>query len=186
MFQPSSFFSACVASSLASFCLASHAAAQTAQYPAQNPQLALATPNAAGGMQMLRSEASMFFSSGQYPAAAEAYKRLLQLGSTDASDRYWLGESVYHSGNYQQAVPAFEQAIQLDRKMTQAYIRLAESYLALHQKDKALQACKTGLDVVTDPYMKEQLSNLLKVSFYQDHKPTRSREVRARHFPSES
>lgn len=186
MFQPSSLFFACAASFIAALSFSSKASAQSSQYPPQNPQLALATPNAAGGMQMLRSEASMLFSGGQYPAAAETYKRLLQLGSIDASDRYWLGESVYHCGNYQQAVPAFEQAIQLDRKMTQAYIRLAESYLALRQKDKALQACKTGLDVVTDPYMKEQLSNLLKVSFYQDRKPTRSRDVRAGRFPSES
>ncbi len=186
MFRLSSMSVASVASSIACVCIASSATAQSAQYPAQNPQLALATPNAAGGMQMLRAEASMLFSSGQYASAAEVYKRLLQLGSAEASDRYWLGESDYHAGNYQQAVTAFEQAIQLDRKMTQSYIRLAESYLALHQKDKALQTCKAGLDVVTDPYMKEQLSNLLKVSFYQDHKPTRSREVRAGHLPSES
>ncbi|MBI2811629.1 MAG: tetratricopeptide repeat protein [Candidatus Melainabacteria bacterium] len=162
------------------------AMAQSAQYPAQNPQLALTTPSAAGGMQMLRSEASVLFSSGQYPAAAEVYKRLLQLGSADASDRYWLGESLYHTSNFQQAATAYEQAIQVDRKMAQAYVRLAESYLALRQKERALQACKSGLDVVTDPYMKDQLSNLLKVSFYADRKPTRSRDVRSNRLPSES
>ncbi|MBS1954838.1 MAG: tetratricopeptide repeat protein [Cyanobacteria bacterium SZAS-4] len=186
MFRPSSLLTACAASVVSSACFASYAAAQSAQYPAPNPQLALATPNANGGMQMLRSEASMLFSSGQFSAAAENYKRLLQLGSTDANDRYWLGESIYRTGNYQHAATAFEQAIQLDKKMTQAYIRLAESYLALHQRERALQTCKAGLDVVTDPYMKEQLSNLLKVSFYQERKPTRSRDVRVGHFPSES
>ena len=186
MYRSSSLLFACVASSVALFCFSSNAFAQSAQYPAANPQLALATPNPAGGMQMLRSDASMLFNSGQYSSAAEVYKRLLQLGSADASDRYWLGESDYHCAKYQEAVAAFEQAIQIDRKMSQAYIRLAESYLALHQKDKALQICKTGLDVVVDPYMKEQLSNLMKVSFYSERKPIRSREIRTGHFPSES
>jgi hypothetical protein len=83
-------------------------------------------------------------------------------------------------------VTAFEQTIQLDRKMAQAYIRLAESYLALHQKEKVLQICRSGLDVTTDPYMKEQLSNLLKVAFYADRKPTRSHDVRTGRLPSES
>lgn len=186
MFRPGTLFVATIVSSVAGVCVVPDAVAQSSQYPMQNPQLALTTPSAVGGMQMLRSEASVLFSSGQYPAAAEVYKRLLQLGSVDASDCYWLGEALYHASNFQQAVTAFEQAIQLDRKLTQAYIRLAESYLALHQKERALQTCKSGLDVAVDPLMKEQLSNLLKVSFYAERKPTRSKDVRSGRLPSES
>ena len=189
MFRPGSLFFACTvgcAAMLTYLPTTSSASAQSAQYPAQNAQLALATPTASGGMLMLRSEASVLFSAGQYAAAADAYRRLLQLGSADANDRYWLGESLYHTSNFQQAVAAFEQAIQLNPKLQQAYVRLTETYLALHQKEKAMQICTSGLHVVTDTYMKEQLSNLLKVSMHQERKQIRPRELQAARLPSET
>ncbi|HEY9731854.1 MAG TPA: tetratricopeptide repeat protein [Drouetiella sp.] len=149
-------------------------------------QLAMSEPGAINGMQALRSEASVLFNGGQYSAAADAYTRLLQIGSVDASDRYWLGESLYHAGNYQHAAVAFEQAIQLNSKIPQAYVRLTETYLALHLKEKAYQSSLVGLNVVVDPYMKEQLSNLSKAALHQEAKPIRAREVRSHRMPPES
>ncbi|MBS2002468.1 MAG: tetratricopeptide repeat protein [Cyanobacteria bacterium SZAS LIN-5] len=157
--------------------------AQTAALP--NAQLALAQPRV-DGMQQMRSEASLLISSGQYGAAAEVYKRLLQVGSNEASDRYWLGESLYHLSNFQQAAIAFEQAIQLNPKFPQAFVRLSETYIALHQKQKAAQTCTNGLNVVTDPYMKEQLSNLLKVAAYEEGRTGRTQQSRSVRMPAES
>lgn len=151
-----------------------------------NQQLALSTPTAIGGTQMLRSDASVLYNSGQYVTAAEIYRRLIQLGSLDASDRYWLGECLYHTGNFPQAITAFEQSVQINQKLEQAYVRLAETYLALHMKDKAFQVCTGGLRIVTDAYMKEQLSNLSKVALHQEAKPSRSRQIRSSRLPSES
>lgn len=186
MHRPVSLFIAALNCIIAIQCLPS-ANAQTAQYPTtQNTQIALNAPNAVSGLQMLRSDASILFSAGQFVAASETYKRLLQLGSMDASDRFWLGESLYHARNFQQAATAFEQAVQLDPKLTQAYVRLTETYLALHQKEKAMQSCTSGLSVATDPYMKDQLSNLLKVALYQHRKQTHSNELHAGRMPSES
>lgn len=149
-------------------------------------QLAMSTPGVMGGMQSMRSEASVLFSGGQYAAAADTYTRLMQLGSTEASDRYWLGESLSHAGNHQLAAAAFEQAVQISPKLAQAYVRLTETYLALHLKDKAYQSSLAGLNVVADPYMKEQLSNLSKAAIHQESKPTRVRDLRAHRMPSES
>ncbi|MBS1955671.1 MAG: tetratricopeptide repeat protein [Cyanobacteria bacterium SZAS-4] len=186
MFRPGSLVMTAALSCVAAINCSQNAIAQSSQFPAQNNQLALSAPNATSGLQMLRSDASVLFSAGQYEAAAEAYKRLLQLGSMEASDRYWLGESLYHAKNYLQAATAFEQAVQLNSKLTQAYVRLAETYLALHQKEKALQTCTNGLSIVTDPYIKELLSNLLKVAMYQEHKRVHQSEVRVGRMPSES
>jgi len=186
MLRPGSLFFACIAGCIALLTHLPNAIAQSAQYPKQDAQLASITPTAGGGIQILRSEASVLFSCGHYIGAAEVYKRLLQLGSTEATDRYWLGESLYHTNNFQQAVTAFEQAIQSNPKLQQAYVRLTESYLALHQKEKAMQICTTGLNVVTDTYMKEQLSNLMKVSMHQERKQIRPRESQAARLPSES
>jgi tetratricopeptide (TPR) repeat protein len=158
----------------------------SAQSSTPRTQLAMSTPGLMGGMQSMRSEASVLFSGGQYAAAADTYTRLMQLGSTEASDRYWLGESLYHAGNYQQAAAAFEQAVQISPKLAQAYVRLTETYLALHLKDKAYQSSLAGLNVVGDPYMKEQLSNLSKAAIHQETKPTRVRDLRAHRMPSES
>lgn len=186
MFRPGSLVSAAALSCIAACNFFPNAIAQSSQYQAQNSQIALNTPNAASALQMLRADASVLFSAGQYVNAAETYKRLLQLGSADASDRYWLGESLYHARNFQQAATAFEQAIQLNPKLTQAYVRLTETYLALHQKEKAMQSCTSGLSVVTDPYMKDQLANLLKVAMHKEQKQTRFSELRAGRMPSES
>jgi tRNA U54 and U55 pseudouridine synthase Pus10 len=65
-------------------------------------------------------------------------------------------------------------------------VRLTETYLALHLKDKAYQSSLAGLNVVGDPYMKEQLSNLSKAAIHQETKPTRVRDLRAHRMPSES
>jgi hypothetical protein len=74
--------------------LIQNAFAQSSQYSTQNTQIALSTPNAVGNLQMLRSDASVLYSGGQYVAAADSYRRLIQLGSVEAADRYWLGESL--------------------------------------------------------------------------------------------
>ncbi len=187
MFRPGSLCIATTSACITALSCGLSAIAQSSQYAAaQNTQIALNAPSVASDLQMLRSNASVLFSGGQYIAASEVYKRLLQLGSLDASDRYWLGESLYHASNFQQAATAFEQAIQLNPKLTQAYVRLTETYLALHLKEKAVQSCTNGLSLVTDPYMKDQLSNLLKVAMHQERKQTRSNELRAGRMPAES
>lgn len=157
--------------------------AQAAPWP--NAQLALVQPRV-DGMQQMRSEALLLVTSGQYTAAAEAYKRLLQVGSNEASDRYWLGESLYHLAYFQQAAIAFEQAIQLNPRFAQAFVRLSETYIALHQKEKAAQTCANGLAVVTDPYMKEQLSNLLKIAAFEEGRQGRAQQSRCVRMPAES
>jgi tetratricopeptide (TPR) repeat protein len=186
MFRLRSLFSLSIIGQLLAASLVQTAYAQSSQYSAQSTQLALATPSAVNGLQMLRAEASVLYSSGQYVAAADSYRRLIQLGSLEASDRYWLGESLYHAKSFAAAASAFEQAIQINPKLEQSYARLTETYLVLRQKDKARQVCDNALRVVSDPYAHQQLEMLLKVSSHQERKPTRSGEVRPAHMPAES
>ncbi|HEY9679548.1 MAG TPA: tetratricopeptide repeat protein [Drouetiella sp.] len=159
---------------------------QVSQY-GSNQQLALSTPAAVpNGLQSLRAEAFLLYSASQYAVAANAYARLIQLGSTEASDRYWLGESLYHANDLPRAAAAFEQAIQLDSKYEQSYAKLAETYIALHQKDKARQVCDSGLRMVADPYRRQQLESLQRVATFQERKPVRNREGASRKLPMES
>jgi TolA-binding protein len=186
MFRSRTWFILALMGPLLAFSPWQSADAQVSQYTAQNKQIAVAAPTATGNLQMLRSEASMLYSCGQYVAAADSYRRLIQLGSVEASDRYWLGESLYHAKSFSSAASAFEQAIQINPKFDLSYARLTETYLALHQKEKAKQVCDNALHVVADPYARQQLEVLLKVSSHQERKPTRSIEVRPKHLPAES
>ena len=80
---------------------------------------------------------------GQYDKAMEKCKQAIEL--SDGKDaRAFLILGLTHTGLGQQheATAAFEQALHLDPSLPQAYISLAQNYVATDQKPKAIELLK--------------------------------------------
>lgn len=180
---------------LAQFGIALSAQSQTIQpgtqfsASSQSPQaaqLALSMPAQSASLGSLRSNASLFLASSQWVAAADAYRRLIQLGSAEATDRYALGDALYHAKDLPNAAAAFEQAIVINPKLDRCYSRLAETYLAMRQPAQARRVCLNALQVVSDSFTRQQIENLMRVATFEQKPPTRSHEIRPDRMPAES
>ncbi|MBC7362416.1 MAG: tetratricopeptide repeat protein [Candidatus Aminicenantes bacterium] len=64
-----------------------------------------------------------------------------------ASCYFWLGNSYYMNGQYQEAVGTFSKAIELNPKAEIFYTQLGNSYLGLGEYEKAMQAVKRSLEI---------------------------------------
>lgn len=65
-------------------------------------------------------------------------------------ENYDLGLKYLSEGNYAEAILAFTAAIQIDPKQVDAYVSLAEAYMAAGNQAAAVQALKDGLDATGD------------------------------------
>lgn len=117
-----------------------------------------------GSMQQQRLRAQAFYRTDKFAEAATCWKQIVNNGSNQASDHYWLGESCYQIGRYADAAQAFRDAAKLDRKMDQAKVRLVESYIASRNLPEAENACLAGLSMVNDPYARKQLEEMHKIT----------------------
>lgn len=60
---------------------------------------------------------------------------------------FWLGNSYYMNGQYQEAVGTFSKAVELDPRAEDFYTQLGNSYLGLGEYEKAIQAVKRSLEI---------------------------------------
>lgn len=63
--------------------------------------------------------------------------------------------------NYEQAISAFEQIIEIDSQNTPAYMGIADSYTALKDNDSAIEILKTALEITGDDSIITELADLL-------------------------
>ena len=66
-----------------------------------------------------------------------------------------LGQKYLEEQNYEQAVVAFNEAIEIDNKCVEAYIGLTETYIRMGEYDKALDSAKNGYDRTGDENLAE-------------------------------
>ena len=59
-------------------------------------------------------------------------------------ENYDLGMRYLNDGNYEDAVLAFKEAIEIDPKKPEAYIGAADAYILMGQKDKAIEILNRG------------------------------------------
>ena len=79
----------------------------------------------------------------QYDKAMEKCKQAIELtDGKDARAYYVLGLTHTALGQQHEAIAAFDKALGLDASLPQAYISLAQSYLATDQKPKAIELLK--------------------------------------------
>lgn len=115
-----------------------------------------------GSIQQQRLRAQAFYRTDKFVEAATCWKRIVNNGSNQASDHYWLAESYYQIGKYPEAAAEFREATKLDRKMDQAKVRMVEAYIASRNMPEAENACLAGLSMVNDPYARKQLEEMHK------------------------
>lgn len=73
-----------------------------------------------------------------------------------------LGERYLSEMNYEEAVVAFERAIELEPKSVDAYIGLADAYLGLGDADAAIAALQEGYELTQDERLSELLEELME------------------------
>jgi Tfp pilus assembly protein PilF len=83
---------------------------------------------------------------GDTAAPAAAASAAASASGDTWQEQYDLGMKYLEDGNYQEAVTAFEAAIEIDPKQAPAYLGLAEVYIAQNDFDKAAEILQQGID----------------------------------------
>ncbi len=107
------------------------------------------------GLALIRSE--------RFNEAAQIYLDVTKMTGSDAMDRYWLGEAYLHANRRNEAAAALAEAVRMDPQLSIAHGRLAETYMANKDMEKAKQACTDGISNCRDAQVRGQLASLLKV-----------------------
>ena len=70
--------------------------------------------------------------------------------SSEWQEQYDLGVRYLSDGNYEEAIIAFTAAIEIEPKLAEAYIGLANTYLAMGEEDLAYNAIIDGINACED------------------------------------
>ena len=82
-------------------------------------------------------------------------------GAKDAwQEQYDLGMRYLNDGNYQEAVIAFEAAIEIDPKRSEAYLGAADAYVELGDYASARKILEDGLDATGNRKIQKRLDEL--------------------------
>ena len=103
---------------------------------------AVKTPPSKSGFEMLYEEARRAYNARDYRTAVQKFNNLLtQNMNHSLSDncQYWIGESYYGLGNYQQAIVAFEKVFTFPKsnKYADSQLKLGLSYMRLNNTSRA-------------------------------------------------
>ncbi len=71
-----------------------------------------------------------------------------------------LGQKYLSEMNYEEAVVAFNQAIEIDPRSVDAYLGLADAYLGLSDEEAALAALKKGYEATGDERLKARIDEI--------------------------
>ena len=74
--------------------------------------------------------------------------------------QYDLGMKYLEEGNYEEAIVAFTAAIEIDPRQADAYLGLAEVYIAQNEFDLALEILQKGYDITADERLKERIGEI--------------------------
>ena len=86
---------------------------------------------------------------------------LIACGAKDAwQEQYDLGMRYLNDGNYQEAVIAFEAAIEIDPKRSEAYLGAADAYVELGDYASARKILEDGLDATGNRKIQKRLDEL--------------------------
>lgn len=97
---------------------------------------------------------------GDTAAPAAAASAAASASGDTWQEQYDLGMKYLEDGNYQEAVTAFEAAIEIDPKQAPAYLGLAEVYIAQNDFDKAAEILQQGIDATGDESLQKRLEEI--------------------------
>ena len=75
-------------------------------------------------------------------------------------EQYDLGMRYLSQGNYREAVIAFNSAIEIDPKRSDAYIGLSDAYIGLGDTDSAINALREGYTVTGDERLRRRVEEI--------------------------
>ena len=83
-------------------------------------------------------------------------------------EQYDLGVRYLSEGNYEEAIIAFTAAIEIEPKLADAYIGLADTYLAMGEEDLAYDAIIDGINAcgeqhIFDNFMSDNFDGLINI-----------------------
>lgn len=67
-------------------------------------------------------------------------------GASTWQEHYDLGMRYLMEGNYEEAILSFTAAIEIDPKMPEAYVGMADAYIGLGEYDKAIEILQKGME----------------------------------------
>ena len=86
-------------------------------------------------------------------------------GKDPWQEQYDLGMRYLNEGNYQEAIIAFEAAIEIDAKRPEAYLGAAEAYIAADDIDAAIAILEKGYAATNDDTLKKRLDEIKSGTF---------------------
>jgi tetratricopeptide (TPR) repeat protein len=86
-------------------------------------------------------------------------------GKDPWQEQYDLGMRYLNEGNYQEAIIAFEAAIEIDAKRPEAYLGAAEAYIAADDIDAAIAILEKGYAATNDETLKNRLGEIKSGTF---------------------
>lgn len=96
-------------------------------------------------------------------------------------EKYDLGLRYLSEGNYREAILAFEAAIEIDPKQADAYVEMANAYLAQNDTESARKVLEEGLRRVDDrqalQLLLEQLDGASAMTIVEEEEPPQPEEV---------
>lgn len=103
------------------------------------------TPSTKSGYEQRYDEARRSYNARDYRKAVQQFNALLSENmnhSLSDNCQYWIGESYYGMGNYQQAIVAFEKVFTFPKsnKFADAQLKLGLSYMRLDEPSRASEA----------------------------------------------
>lgn len=85
-------------------------------------------------------------------------KTEIELSSLAWQEKYDLGVRYLSEGNYEEAILAFEAAIEIDPKRAEAYLGLADAYTAAGDEGGAQETLERGLAETNDDAIRDRIS----------------------------
>ena len=79
----------------------------------------------------------------------EQFKKVLKMDPKDETLWFGLGKAYMSDENWEEAIPALEQCIQVKPEYSAAYFALAQSLHQTHQFEKCRSICTEGIAVAT-------------------------------------
>lgn len=92
---------------------------------------------------------------------------MLSSGKTTGNyqEQYDLGMKYLEEGSYEEAILAFTAAIEIDPRQADAYLGLAEVYIAQNKFDKALEILQKGYDLLGDERLRSCIDEIESGNF---------------------
>ena len=94
-------------------------------------------------------------------AALSDYEAALELDNTILSAWLSTGEIHVSLGNYEDAIEAYNRALELDPSQAEIYLNIAECYIALDDAYAAMDILEAGFSETNDSTLQERLAQLL-------------------------